>query len=69
MMGNGILDNSRVTPREAAVFKIVFLGVYEDGQAYTEGEYRSFLEQAGLVDISREIGADGDSLITARKPA
>ena len=69
MMGNGILDDSRVTLREAAVFKIVFLGVSKDGQAYTEGEYRSFLEQAGLVDISREIGADGDSLITVRKPA
>tara|TARA_Y100000588_G_scaffold374061_1_gene448698 strand:+ start:555 stop:716 length:162 start_codon:yes stop_codon:yes gene_type:complete len=53
VIGNGILDDSRVRPREAAVFNIVFLGVYEDGQACTEGEYRSFLGQEGLVDISR----------------
>jgi SAM-dependent methyltransferase len=69
IMGNGILDDSRVSPPDAATFNIVFLGLYDEGRAYTEGEYRSIVEQGGLVDFKREIDTDGGSLITARKPS
>ena len=69
IMGNGILDDSRVSPPDTATFNIGFLGVYDEGRAYTEGEYRSIVEQAGLVEFAREIDTDGDSLITARKPS
>ena len=44
-----------------------FLNMFDDGQAYTESEYRNWLTQAGFVDVVREPSSMGNSLISARK--
>lgn len=67
ILGNGILDDCRYSPREAAVFNIVFLNIYRGGQAYTESEYRNWLIQAGFADVRRVSQRNGSSMITARK--
>jgi hypothetical protein len=48
-------------------FNLVFLNVYEEGQAYTEHEYRTWLTEAGFVDIERTLLGGGDSLVVASK--
>lgn len=63
-----VLDDSRLSPLETVAFNLVFINVYDKGQAYTEHEYRSWLREAGFTDIERFILAGGQSLISARKP-
>ena len=36
-----ILDDTRTTPIETARFNLVFLNIYENGQAYTRNEYET----------------------------
>ena len=67
ILGNGILDDCRCSPREAAIFNIVFLNIYRGGRAYTESEYRTWLSQAGFEDVRRTRQPNGSSLITAHK--
>lgn len=67
ILGNGILDDCRCSPREAALFNIVFVNIYRGGRAYTESEYRSWLLQAGFADVRRVRQPNGSSMITARK--
>lgn len=62
-----VLDDSRVTPWEAACHNLVFIGFYRDGQAYTESEHFGWLQAAGFVDFERRIVPGGTSVITARK--
>ena len=62
-----ILDDSRCAPTETAVFNLVFLNIYEDGQAYTVGEYREWLKEAGFGEVDRTLLEGGSSLLTARK--
>jgi predicted O-methyltransferase YrrM len=38
--GGGIIDNSRTSPPELVSFNIVFVNVYDEGQAYTEQEHK-----------------------------
>jgi hypothetical protein len=65
---NMVLDDSRLTPVDAVRTNLIFLNFYEGGQAYTEGEYRSWLSEAGFVEITREEGlSSGIDLIRARK--
>lgn len=45
----------------------MFPNIYHDGQAYTEGEYRAWLREAGLADIQRRVLAGGYSIIHGRK--
>jgi hypothetical protein len=42
---------------------------YDEGRAYTEGEHRTWLAEAGFSDVEVQWGAapGGASLITARK--
>ena len=68
ILGSGILDDSRCSPPEAAIFNIVFLNIYRGGRAYTESEYRTWLVQAGFEDVHRTRQPNGSSIITARKP-
>jgi SAM-dependent methyltransferase len=68
ILGSGILDDSRCSPPEAAIFNIVFLNIYRGGRAYTESEYRTWLIQAGFEDVHRTRQPNGSSIITARKP-
>ena len=67
ILGQGILDDSRLSPREAACFNIVVLSLYPEGRAYTESEYRAWLEEAGFAEVERTALSDGSPLITAQK--
>ena len=62
-----ILDDSRISPAEMVAFNLVFINQH-NGQAYTEGEYRAWLTDAGFCDIERTPFGGGSSLITARMP-
>jgi SAM-dependent methyltransferase len=64
-----ILDDSRTSPPEAVGFNLIFINVYDAGEAYTEQEHRDWLTEAGFVDIKRAdfFLADGLGIITARK--
>ena len=64
-----MLDDSRLSPAETVAFNLVFINIFDDGQAYTEQEYRAWLTEAGFTGIERVRLAGGSSLITARKPA
>ena len=66
VVGRG-LDDTRLSPLEAVAANVMFLNIYADGQAYTEGEYRSWLHDAGLVDIQRQELAGGYSIIHGRR--
>ena len=48
-----VLDDSRLSPEDAVGFNLVFLNIYDHGQAYTEQEYRDWLAEAGFVDFER----------------
>ncbi len=64
-----LLEDSRLSPTPAVAMNLVFLSIYDDGQAYTEGVYRTWLAQAGLSVIDMQYGAarGGASIIAARK--
>ena len=66
--GSGIIDNSRTSPPEKVGLNLVFINVYEEGQAYTEQEHRDWLAEAGFVSFERISLPEGNSIITARKP-
>lgn len=59
-----ILDDTRTTPIETARFNLVFLNIYENGQAYTRNEYETWLSETGFADI---VFLE-DDLVTAIKP-
>lgn len=63
-----VLDDSRTTPADTALFNLLFLNIYDQGQAYTESEYRTWLGDAGFSDFQRHIQARGDSIIAAARP-
>ncbi len=65
-----VLDDSRLSPEDAVGFNLVFLNIYDHGQAYTEQEYRDWLAEAGFVDFERVPLPSNpkSSIITARKP-
>jgi hypothetical protein len=62
-----VLDDSRLTPVQAVDVNVLFLSLYDGGQAYTEGEYRTWLAGAGFVDIARDEQISGSGIIRARK--
>ena len=68
ILGIGILDNSRISPRAAAISNTIFINIYDEGQAYTEDEYHDWLTAAGFVDFKRDTLPDGLGIITAQKP-
>lgn len=49
-----MLDDSRLSPPSAVNGNLVFLNAYDGGQAYTEGEYRQWLSEAGFTNIRRD---------------
>ena len=65
--GYGIIDNSRTSPSKLVGFSLVYINVYDEGQAYTEKEHKDWLEEAGFDSFRRNILTDGSSIITARK--
>jgi SAM-dependent methyltransferase len=65
-----IVDDTRVEPASAVGFNLVFLNIYRAGEAYSEGEYRTWLADAGFTDvaIAYTVVPGGMSLVTARNP-
>lgn len=63
-----ILDGSRLTPFFAVKSNLNYLNIYDEGRAYTEGEYLVWLEEAGFVFLQRVVVEDGTSIMRARKP-
>lgn len=64
-----VLEESRLAPAPAVGMNLVFLSIYDDGQAYTEGEHRLWLSEAGFSDMQIQYGAGPGavSVISARK--
>ena len=62
-----MLDDGRLSPPEAVAVNVMFLNVYEAGQAWTEGEYRAWFEAAGLTGVSRQPLAGGYSVLRGVK--
>jgi SAM-dependent methyltransferase len=60
-----ILDPDRAGPPGPALFALNMLVGTEHGNSYTEAEYRSWMEQAGLEEINRPEPA-GDWVIGRR---
>lgn len=68
IIGDGILDNSRVSPPAAVRFGLGKVSVFDEGGAYTEHEHRKWLDEAGFEAFKRVTLPDGSGIITARKP-
>jgi predicted O-methyltransferase YrrM len=68
IFGN-ILENSCLGPPASLAFALVFLNVYDHGQAYLETEYREMLTKAEFTDISiqHDVLADGMGMVSAKK--
>jgi SAM-dependent methyltransferase len=64
-----VLDDSRLSPAAAVGMNLAFLSIYDEGQAYTETEYRTWLAEAGFSDITMQYGVapGGTSILAARK--
>jgi hypothetical protein len=67
VLGN-ILDDTRLSPPETVTMNLLFLNIYDEGQAYTEQEYRTWLTAAGFTGMERVSLTGTSSLITAHKP-
>jgi len=61
-----ILDEDRTTPPFAAMFAINMLVGTEHGNSYTEGDYRTWMSEAGLGTIVRP-DPQGDVLVAAKR--
>lgn len=66
--GSGIIDDSRISPPEKVGVNLIFVNLYDEGQAYTEQEHRDWLAEAGFESFERIRLQDGGSFISARKP-
>ena len=64
-----ILENSRLSPPHTVGQSLVMLTIYDEGQAFTESEYRDCLTAAGFLDIHVQFGVapSGASFMSARK--
>lgn len=62
-----VLDDSRLSPKRVVENNLVLLTAYAEGQAYTEGEYRGWLAEAGYAGFERVMMPDSASILTARK--
>ncbi|MDP6344575.1 MAG: methyltransferase [Alphaproteobacteria bacterium] len=58
-----VLDDDRLGPLDAVAANVMFLNIYDQGQAYTEAEHRDWLAAAGFNDIEREVLGGGYSII------
>ncbi|MDH4986827.1 methyltransferase [Aminobacter anthyllidis] len=66
--GWGVVDDDRLGPPEGVFLNLTFLNLYRHGEAYTEGQYRAWMTEAGLLDISRSRLSDGTTLFRGRLP-
>lgn len=65
-----ILDDSRTSPPSAVGANLTWINIYYEGESYTEHEHRTWLSEAGFVDIERAdfFVGEGLGVMTARKP-
>ncbi len=64
--GSGVVDDDRLGPPEGVFLNLTFLNLYRHGEAYTEGQYRAWMSEAGFRDISRTRLPDGGTLFRGR---
>ena len=64
-----VLDDSHLSPLNALNGNLLFLNIYDGGQAYTERQHRDWLAEAGFESIERTFLSNGQSIILARKPS
>lgn len=62
-----VLDDSRLSPLDTVASNVMFLNIYDEGQAYTEGEHREWLAAAGFTDVERQELAGGYSIMRGMK--
>jgi len=64
-----VLEDSRLAPAAAVGMNLTFLSIYDEGQAYTEREHRTWLADSGFAEVEVQYGAapGGASILTARK--
>ena len=62
-----VMDDDGLSPEYCVAQNLQWLNVFDDGQAYSESQYRGWLTDAGFAGISRQPESQGRSLITARK--
>lgn len=62
-----VLNDDRRSPPETVAYNLVFINIYDEGEAYTESEYRTWLEAAGFMNFQRIVQNRGYSLIRAIK--
>ena len=62
-----VTDDSHLSPISSVGMNLIFLNMFDYGEAYTESEYRDWLANAGFTDVSREPHMMGYDLISARK--
>jgi SAM-dependent methyltransferase len=62
-----VLDDSRLSPRGTVAFNLLFLNIYDAGEAYTEQVYRDWLDESDFKNVERVLLPDGNSFITAQK--
>lgn len=62
-----IMNEDRTMPLFGALFSLNMLVGTESGDTYTEGEVRTWMQHAGLIDITRKDTTFGTSLISGRK--
>jgi cyclopropane fatty-acyl-phospholipid synthase-like methyltransferase len=62
-----IVDDSGISPTGAVMRNLIYLNIYDEGQAYTEREHREWLKEAGFDDFERKTLPDGFSMVRARK--
>jgi hypothetical protein len=60
-----ILDDSLLSPPRVVAYGLALVSLSDGGQAYTEQVYRTWLTEAGFVNIERV----NESTMMARKPA
>ena len=60
-----ILQEDRAGPPHAAIFALNMLVGTEHGNSYTEGQYRTWMQDAGLAAVTRP-DPEGDVIVAAR---
>jgi hypothetical protein len=68
IIGAGILDDDRTSPRSAVFMNLTFLNLYRGGASYTEAEHMNWLRSAGCEFRERKPLHNG-SIICAQKVA
>ena len=67
MIDMGMLDDSRIAPRDVVINGLFFLNVFDNGGPRTESERREWLCDAGFRNIERFSWEDGLGLMVAEK--